>query len=131
MNKYIKPKIDEKKLGNNPLIASDFVVVINKVTNGSMKPDKETEIMLPVEYEMEKENITKLYTKPENRLIISALSPGAKSLFIWLAYEVDCGKDYLWVNYRRYMEENYISSVNTYKSAIAELCRYSMMYPTL
>ena len=102
---------------------------INKITDGkSFVKDGET--WLPKEYDLEKENITKLYTKAENRLIISMLSSNAQRLYIWVAYELECGKDYLWVNKQRFMEENHIKSVNTYKTGLEELIRYNLLCPT-
>lgn len=130
MNKYVKPSVDETKFIANPLVGIDFKIIVNKITD-SKAFTKEGNIWLPKEYELEKENITKLYTKAENRLIISRLSSSAQRLYIWLAYELECGKDYVWINKDRFMEENFIKSVNTYKTGLEELCRYLLIYPTL
>lgn len=127
---YSKPKVDESKFIANPLAGADFKIIINKIIdNKAFVNDGEN--WLPKEITLEKENITKLYTKAENRLIVAKLSPKALRLYIWLAYELECGKDYLWINKKRYMEENDISSINTYKDAVTELSRYLLIYPTL
>jgi len=130
MNKYTKPKIDETKLTRNPLVASDFTIFINKIKDKSAFIKDEDGIWLPKEVDVEKENITKLYTKAENRLLIAHLTPKARSLYIWLAYEIECGKDYLWLNQKRYMEE-FKESLNTFKAAREELCEFLVIYPTL
>lgn len=127
---YSKPKVDESKFIANPLVGSDFKIIVNKVRD-SKTFIKDGEDWLPKEYELEKEQITKVYTKAENRLIIAELSSAAQRLYVWLLYEVDAGKDYMWLNRKRYMEENRIKSVNSYKKAVNELSRYLIIYPTL
>lgn len=127
---YIRPIIDESKFISNPLAGADFKILINKLTdNNTFVNDGEN--WLPNELSLEKETITKLYVKAENRLIISKLSSKAQRLYIWLTYELEYSKDYLWINRKRYMSENDISSINTFKDAVEELCRYLIIYPTL
>lgn len=131
MNKYTKPKIDESKLIANPLAGADFKILINRITDGNSFVQDKDGIMLPRQMDLEKEEYTKLYTKSENRLIVSKLSSNAQRLYIWIAYELECGKDFIWINKKRFMEENDIKSVNTFKSGLEELCRYLLIYPTL
>jgi hypothetical protein len=126
MNRYKEPKINNADFVNNPLAGSDFKILITKF------PDKDRlklsdGIYVPVEVELERDEYCKVYTKSENRKIVAQLSPSAKSLFLWIVYELESGKDYLWVNKRRYMEENSVSSINTYKKAIAELARLTFI----
>lgn len=119
-NKIKKPKIDPEKLKNNPLVNEDFRIVVNKmIDEKSFK--REDDLLVHKDYEMEKESITKVYTLPLYRKLVSTLSPRAKSLFLWLLYEIESGKDYIWINKYRYMEENDISSINTYKESIVDL----------
>lgn len=125
-----KPKIDPSMFLSNPLINTDFKVeVIRFSDKGSFRTDGD--IHVPNVLELEKESITKVYTKMEHRLFMSRLSVGAKSLFLWLIYEVDSGEDYLWINKVRYMSETGIRSVNTYKTAVDELSRNLFIYPSL
>lgn len=123
MNRYKAPNIDDSKFVNNPLAGIDFKILINRLK------DKHKGVMVgglfvPIEVEFERDEYTKIYIKSENRKIVAGLSPTAKSLFLWLVYEVESGKDFLWVNKRRYMEENGVSSINTYKKAISELAEH-------
>jgi hypothetical protein len=105
MTFYKKPEIKEELFKANPLVDSSFKIVVNKLTD-TKAFQNEDGILIHKEFEMEKENVTKVYTKPEYRQLISQLSPKAKSLFLWLIYEADSGKDYIWVNKQRYMKEN-------------------------
>ena len=120
MTLYKRPEIKEELFKANPLVDSSFRIVVNKITDTKTFQNDDG-ILIHKEFEMEKENVTKVYTKPEYRQLISQLSPKAKSLFLWLIYEADSGKDYIWVNKQRYMKENDITSINTYKTAIEEL----------
>ena len=126
MNKYKKPKINPADFEHNPLAGSDFKILINKIVDG-----KKLELvggdLVPSEVELERDSYSKVYIKPENRRIIAQLSPSSKSLFLWVVYEMEQGRDYLWVNKRRYMEENDITSINTYKKAMAELVRLTFL----
>src|ERR1039457_1837315 len=126
MNKYKKPKINPADFEHNALAGSDFKILINKIVDG-----KKLELvggdLVPSEVELERDSYSKVYIKPENRRIIAQLSPSSKSLFLWVVYEMEQGQDYLWVNKRRYMEENDITSINTYKKAMAELVRLTFL----
>lgn len=125
-----KPNIDPEKLKYNPLIKEDFKIVVNKmIDDKSFK--REGELLVHSNYELEKEDITKVYTNPLYRKLISTLSSRAKSLFLWILYELDSGKDYLWINKHRYMEENGLSSINTYKESIADLTVPNIICPTI
>ena len=58
-------------------------------------------------------------------------SAGAKSLYIHILYELEYGCDYIEINVKRYMKENNISSINTYKDAVKQLSRYLIIYPSV
>jgi hypothetical protein len=126
MNRYKAPNIDEKDFVNNPLAGSDFKILINRVTDRERLRLVDN-VYVPYELELERDEYCKVYTKSENRKIVAQLSPSAKSLFLWIVYELESGKDYLWLNKRRYMEENSVASINTYKKAIAELARLTFV----
>lgn len=126
-----RPNIKPEEFVANPLINSEFKIEVLKFTDTKAFTTDAEQLHLPKEYELEREKAVKVYTKSEHRLFVSKLSPGAKSLFLWLIYEVEAGKDYLWINKQRYMEENSIASINTYKTAVDELSRYLFIYPSL
>lgn len=129
MKKTKKPIIDESKLGVN-LFLRHLKIPINKVTlNGQYKPDKDGD-WLPVEVELEKDASCKVYVDSNRRKMMVVLSSRAKDLLLWLIYEVESGKDWLWINKDRYMTECNIKAYNTYKDARNELIQNSFLQAT-
>ena len=126
--RVIKPKLNDADFRNNPLVGPDFKVLVRKQTVG-LRVDVDGMTVLN-EVDMEQERFTKLYHVSEMRKFVSALRPCSKSLFLWLLYEIEPGKDYLWINKARYMEENNVKSHNTFNTAIRELNRYLFTCPT-
>lgn len=125
MNKYKKPKFDEGSLGKNPFVSS-LVIRVNKIAyKGQYRKDGDD--LVPVYSNVETEPYCKVYISPERRQLMNGLTKGGKGLLLWVLYEVDRNKDYLWLNKKRYMEENEINSINTYRSAIDELVRYGWL----
>ena len=115
-----KPLFNEDLLGENPFVRSLVVQVSQIEYKSQFKKDKDGDL-LPVIGELEYEKICKVIVSPERRLKTNKLSPRAKELLLWLLYEADTNKDYLWINRVRYMNENNISSLTTYRSAVNEL----------
>lgn len=128
MQKYKKPVFTEEQLGQNPC-AIPLVIDVNEVMLDDQFRVETDNTRVNVFYYAEREEVCKLYTGVEQRKIVSACTPAAKSLLLWLFYEVDYGKDYLWINKDRYMEENFVS-LNTYKKAVQELHRYALIAPS-
>ena len=127
MQKYKKPKFDCKTLGvNSFVINSGFVIPVNKLEFVDQYKLELDGTLLPLKLEVEATPYVKVYITPERRLIISKLSPAGKELLLWLMYELETGKDYLWINKSRFMLEN-STSLNTYKKAVDELVRYGML----
>lgn len=126
--KRLKPEITEELLGGNPLTATNFTIYVRKVKRAH-KGTKGEHIAVEVELEVEK--FVKVYAGAGNRTKMGELGVAAKTLFLWLIYELDSGKDYIWVNVDRYMDEMGINSVNTYKTAIAELVKKQFMAVSL
>lgn len=122
---YKKPKFTEKDLGFNPFINSLVIPVIEKHFKEQYK--KSDDVLVPVIQEVEYTEIAKLYCSAERRKITNNLSLRAKELFLWIMYEIDHGKDFLWVNKKRYMEEVEITAIDTYKNAMKELIRYGFL----
>lgn len=128
MNKYKKPKFTEVTLGVNPFVES-LVIEVNRIPFvGSYKKvgDGFEQIIGKVEYDP----VCKVYVNPNKRKLIAGMRNCSKSLFTWVMYELESGKDYLWINRIRYMEENNIASVNTFKAALTELIRYGVLTGT-
>jgi hypothetical protein len=130
----VKPKIDESLLINNPF---EFMIPVrsfkSKADYISAKELKEGIVSkihkLEEEHILEQEEFTKVYNRSAFRLNIFGMSEKARSLFLWLVYEVDSGKDYLWLNKQRYMFEANVS-INTLKDAIKELGFNKIITPT-
>lgn len=129
MNKFKKEKILEEDLGINPF-QNGLEIRVRDITFDKQYK-KNGEDWMPVVQEVEYEPFCKLYFFSERRLITNKLSLRAVQMLLWIQYEIDHGKDFLWMNKKRYMEELEIKSVNTYKDAIKELIRYGFITPTL
>lgn len=114
------PLFNEALLGGNPFVENLVVEVSQIEYKHQFKKDKDGDIV-PVIGELEYEKFCRVMISPERRLKTTKLSPRAKELLLWLLYEADNNKDYLWINRVRYMKENEIASMNTYRAAVNEL----------
>ncbi len=128
MQKYSKPKYDYKTLGINPFSLSLEIKVKELELLNAYK--KEGDNWMPVTNEIEDTPFTKMFITAERRIIVSNLSPAAKELYLWIMFEIDAGKDALWINKERYMLENH-TSINTYKKALEDLIRYAIISQTV
>ena len=128
MNKYSKPNFTEADLGKNPFAEQLVIKVFKKEFKGQFRHDEE--VIIPVHQEVEYNEFCKLYSDSHRRLCVSKLNVRAKELLIWIMYTLESGKDYLWINKRRYMLENGVKSINTYNSAITELAKEGLLILT-
>lgn len=119
----------EEKLGLNPLI-TNLRIEVAKRTDYS-KLTYVDDAFLPVELEMERGKIVKVYASAKNREVVACLNAAAQRLMFWVAFELKPGKDYIQLNKDRFMKENAITSVNTYKSAFATLVRSNILALTV
>lgn len=124
MNKL--PDFDESKLLKNPFSYSLKIDVTKNVENSKLKPDKDG-IMLPAIWFSERQPATKLFHAPGIIDVVSNLSDGAMRLFLYVAYSVERGKDYIQINTERYLKKNNILSKRTYTTALNELIRYGFI----
>lgn len=119
MTKPKKPDINPLKLGKNPLLNNLKIVITGfEIPNQYKMVDGKKE---QVEAEIERVGFTKVFSDAERRKAMLVLTPRAKDLLLWLMYEVEPNKDYLWLNKWRYMEESGIATYNTYNSAVNDL----------
>lgn len=130
MKRPIKPKVTVKELGLNPCITSLKIPVWEMPLKGQYEK-QEDDTYLPTFVEVEITSFTKLFISSERRIIISQLSSRAKELLLWIMLDIKAGEDYIWINKQRYMKENNINSVNTYKEAARELVRYTFLSLTV
>lgn len=131
MSKYEKPDINEEELGVNPYLMH-LVIPIHKVkeVNGD-KFIKEGEVWQKADYDFDASPYCKLFSDAGKRKMVNKLKPRAKDLFLWLMYEAKKGKCWLWINKERYMEENEISAINTYRSAVNDLVKGGFLNKTV
>lgn len=112
--KELKASIESYDIWVNPL-AESLIIPVNNNTFYSGGDKRER---------------TMVYTHKHLRTYISGLSPKSRTLYLWLIYSIEYGKDYLWINVARYMRETN-TSLNTYKDAIKDLCNANIMFPML
>lgn len=131
MSKYEKPDIDEKELGVNPYLLHLVVPVYRvKDVNGD-KFIKDGDVWQKGDYDYDAAPYCKLFSEATKRKSVNALRSSAKDLFLWLLYEAKKGKSWLWINKERYMEENEISALNTYRSAVNDLVKKGFLIKTV
>lgn len=128
MSKIKKPAIDESAMPQNPFSNTLIIPVVGKIAKDLYKIDKDGD-KVPLEMELEYTPYLKLYTAKAHRLIINNMQPCSKELLLWIMYFIDYGKDYIWINKKRYMEECSVS-LNTYKKSLEEMIRYGLLVPT-
>ncbi len=124
--RILRPEIREESMGRNPFVAS-LEIRVRPIRSGYVADED----MMMVEnfVDMEMDTFFKMFDKAEQRMIMAGLSFRALQVWTWGMYTIESGKDYLWVNVARVMEECGMKSVKTFKAAIAELCRYGYFAP--
>lgn len=125
-----KPKFTEAELGKNPLATHLRIVAVRRTMPGQYTYDKQEKIMVNSEPLLERVPITKLYADSERRRQFCLLSARAKELLSWVMYSVKHDQDYVWINRKRFMQENQIKAVNTYKAAENELVVNHFLFHT-
>jgi hypothetical protein len=134
-----KPAYNEKDLGLNPFLQSLNIKVRHNTNLQRVTPINEIKLEDNIVtigktitnesvYIVELDEKATLYTRAGFRLHIVGMSDKAKSLFLWLTYELDYGKDYVWINVSRYLLET-DTSLNTYKAAVIELVKNAVINP--
>lgn len=124
----MKKSVIIKDLGKNPF-TSALVIVTVRVNLDSFKSDGED--MLPATQRLEKDEFCKFYCSSERRLSLNKISLRGKELLLWVLFELKYGEDFIRLNKVRYMRENGISSVNTFKDALKDLIRNGILATTV
>ena len=78
---------------------------------------------------LDKEEYCKVFTRSGFRLHVTAMSPNAKSLYMWLMYELDYSVDFIEINKKRYVSESKLN-YKQYQLAIKELIDFCVISPT-
>jgi hypothetical protein len=124
MKRDLKKEVTDETVGNNPFVLKLRIPVNTLVSDKYWEKTKDENgnlIVAPADLELEKTPYCKVFVDAKRRVQVSKLSARAKDLLIFVMYEVEVGKDYVWIPKARYMKENGVLSVNTYKSALKEL----------
>lgn len=129
MSKYEKPVINEAELGKNPFLVG-LEVPVNKVKSED-RYKQDGELWFKSDYEYDADPHCKIFVDKARRLATVELSPRTKDLLLWVMYEAKAGKDWLWINKDRYMEESSVSSLNTYRGAVKELIKFGFLNKTI
>lgn len=137
--KQLKPKFDEDEIGVSPF-RTGFKITVFQNNSTSKSIDLEdlkvgedtvtigTTTTNEKVFLLESEHKTQVYTNSDSRKFIAALSLKAKSLYLWLIYDIEYSKEYVWINVVRYMKENNVSA-NTYRDSMKELVKKGIIYP--
>lgn len=123
-------EIDESKLLLNPFVNNLHIEATKLTDTGKFVLD-ETGDPVQVSTLVEKRQNTKVFYCPGCKDMVYNLSPGAKSLYLYVLYNLDSGQDWVQINTEWYMTKNNIKSINTYKEAAKELCRYLFLSQTV
>jgi hypothetical protein len=137
MTRIKKPLFTELDLGMNPIVTGqDFQIRFRELSHKKTYTDVEAgtgKLISSVDtdevYSVEVEKYTKVFNRSAYRIHIMALPSRARDLYLWLIYEADPGKDYIWINKQRYMEECDVS-LNTYKAAVSDLIKSIVIVPS-
>ena len=130
MGKIFRPAINEETMGVNPF-ASSLVIRAYSVRSGYVPEEGEDGQVLMMDnvVDMDAESFAKMFDKAENRLVMTGLSFRALQVWTWSMFTVEAGKDYVWVNVPRLMEECRIKAAKTFRAAVTELMRYGYVAP--
>jgi hypothetical protein len=137
MTRAKKPIFTEQDLGLNPIVTgNDFQIRFRELKHSKSYIDVEEATGKVIStadtseiYSVEVEKFTKVFNRSAYRVHIMSLPSRARDLCFWLIYEAEAGKDYVWINKNRYMEECDIS-LNTFKAAVSDLIKAIVIVPT-
>jgi len=124
-----RQEIDISKLLNNPYRNTLAISATKVIDSNTFVYSKEGEA-IPVERLIEKQKSTKIYQCTGCKERVYNLSPSAKSLYLYILYNLKVNVDWIHLNRDWYMKKNNVKSINTYKEAVKELSRYEFIIPT-
>lgn len=127
-----KPIIDEDKLKEHSFIISEIKVREFDINiKGNPNINGITNVNTTIHNKLENQDFTKVYKEnKQNRDLLLTLSREANWLFTFIAYEIETGKDYLWINKALFLEKTKLRS-NDYSKAIRELIVKDIIKVTL
>lgn len=123
MKRDFKKHVTDDMVGLNPFTVGLKIPVNILVSDKYWEKDyvEGNPVVVPADLELERTPYCKLYIDAKRRKKVGELSARGKDLLTFIMYEVETGKDYVWINKGLYMKENKVASLTTYKSALKEL----------
>lgn len=127
--RQLKPVINEDKMGLNPFTETLVIPITRRNIYGNYKRSEGG--LIPAEFDYDATSHAKLFCDSDRRYLNNSLTLRAKELLLWVMFQVNNAQDYIWINKTMYMEENNITSINTYKEALADLVKKKYLSITL
>lgn len=136
MNKKIKPEINEKKLGFNPFMTNITLKgrMLDKEENIIIQSDKGVGVPVGTfksTIVIEEQSFTKIWHDTDFRNIILKLDEVSLKLFIFIQYQLEPNKDYIWINSRLFQDTACVKHKSEYIEAMEKLVRYSIVTTTI
>ena len=123
----VNPFTNELTIQVSELTNKHKYVNVNSVSDGIIT---EAPNILNITYLVDKSDKCQIFTKSGLRLHINSLSKNAKSVFIWIIYELEDSQDWLWINKTRYKSECG-GNFTDLKKGIEELTISGIITPTV
>lgn len=124
-----QPEVVESDMGENPFVQELVIEASRRVDSKKLIADENGE-MVPLVNIVEKSEYTKLYKTAALRERAMNLSTGATKMYVYILHSLEASQDWI-----RIVPEWYTKkagkSLNVYKDAIKELCRYGYITPTI
>lgn len=118
--------IDPDKMLRNPF-SVPLKIETTRITDSKKYIPDADGVMHPVEFLIERQQSARLYYYAGAKDEVYNLSVSAKAMLLYVLYNLESGRDYVRMNQQNYMIKNEVKSVNTYKAALKELCRYCFL----
>lgn len=118
--------------GSNPFVGGDFKIKVRKTLDfNKLKYDGGD--LIPTELIMEQERYVKMYCgdkrqKKKDNEGLEYLTDGLP-LFMWIAMKIEAGSDYVFLDKKAYMKAKGITSDNTYRKALYDICCRGVITP--
>jgi hypothetical protein len=132
---------DETLLVNNPFVESpDFALnvrsFLNKEQYVNVKDISDGVITalpntITTKFLIEQEPYVKVYNRKGYYLHVATLAHTTKSLYLYILYHLQQGKDYIHLNPAKVMEQIMVKDITTYRKCLQDLTIHMFVTPTL
>lgn len=124
-----KPPIDESKLPQNPF-SFNLQIPVNEGEDHREYVDNGEGTKKPKPYWVERTPFVKQFLVKGAKERTMLLSDRGIRLFEYIKYQLEAGKDYVYLDPAIYKQEAHVKSTTTFVLAKEELCRYNFICPT-